>query len=181
MRLLIKKFLSQVRSLRQNEDGNPTVEFVIVFPFIVTLFFTAFEFGLLMTRHVMLERAVDLTVRDLRLGHFIAPTQDDLRRVICNRAGMIPKCMDSLLIELRPVSTVTWTPLGSDTTCKNRNEEIQPVVSLNPGISNEMVLVRVCAVFEPFFPSTTLGMKLSRDELGGYALVSSSAFVNEPS
>jgi len=41
-------------------------------------------------------------------------------------------------------------------------------------------LIRVCAVFKPVFPSTKLGIRLARDELGGYALVASSAYVNEP-
>ena len=178
---LIKNFLSQARRLRQREDGNATIEFAIIFPIIVTMFLSAFEIGILMTRHVMLERAVDLTVRELRLGKIIAPTQDDLRTLICDRAQIVPRCMQSLLIELRPVSTVTWAPLGSDTTCKNRDSNISPVVALNPGASHEMVLVRVCAVFKPVFPSTKLAISLNRDELGGYALVSSSAFVNEPS
>lgn len=180
MTRFFKKLLSQVRTLRQSEDGNPTVEFVLVFPFIVVMLLTTCEYGLLMTRQAMLESAVDKTVRHLRLGHFVAPTQDDLRRAICNSAGVIPDCMESLLIEMRPVSTVTWAPLGTDTTCKDRGSEISPVVELNPGTVNEMMLVRVCAVFEPFFPTTKLGMQLTRTELGGYALIASSAFVNEP-
>ena len=89
--------------------------------------------------------------------------------------------MTNLLIELRPVSTTTWTPLAEQTTCKNRDEVINPAVTLNPGIAHEMVLVRVCAVFDPIFPTTRLGISLEIDELGGYALVASSAFVNEPS
>jgi len=176
-----KNLKARLRHLWQSEDGSPTVEFVLVFPVIMGLFFATAEFGLLMTRQSMLETAVDKTVRHLRLGHFASPDQDDLRRTICKYAAIIPDCRNSLLIELRPVSTVTWSPLSSDTTCKDRNSEISPVVSLNPGVQNEMVLVRVCAVFSPFFPTSALGMRLARDELGGYALVASSAFVNEPS
>jgi len=178
---LAKYFGSNIRSLRKREDGNATIEFAIMFPIMMTMFLSSVEIGILTIRQVMLERSVDMTVRDLRLGHFINPTQDALRTLICQRAAVIPGCMDSLLIELRPVSTTTWTPLAQETTCKNRDEEINPVVTLNPGIAHEMVLVRVCAVFEPIFPTTSLGISLKRDELGGYALVTSSAFVNEPS
>ncbi|MCF6317224.1 MAG: pilus assembly protein [Marinosulfonomonas sp.] len=178
---LAKHFGSKIRSLRKREDGNATIEFAIMFPIMMTMFLSSVEIGILTIRQVMLERSVDMTIRDLRLGHFINPTQDALRTLICQRAGVIPSCMDSLLIELRPVSTTTWTPLSTDTTCKNRDEDINPVVTLDPGTVHEMVLVRVCAVFEPIFPTTSLGISLKRDALGGYALVTSSAFVNEPS
>lgn len=178
---LAKKPLSKLRSLLKREDGNATIEFAIWFPMLIAIFLSAVEVGILTIRHVMLERAVDMTVRDLRLGHFVNPTQDALRTLICQRAAVIPFCMDSLLIELRPVSTTTWTPLAEQTTCKDRDEVINPAVTLNPGIAHEMVLVRVCAVFDPIFPTTRLGISLEIDELGGYALVASSAFVNEPS
>ncbi len=181
MNRMMKKFLSQARRLRQREDGNSTIEFAILFPLLVTMFLSAFEIGILMTRNVMLDRAVDLTVRELRLGKMTNPTQDDLRQAICDRASVVPRCMQSLLIELRPVSTVTWSPLGSDTVCKNRDSEIQlPGDMPSAGNSHEMMLVRVCAVFKPVFPSTKIALSLQNDAIGGYALVASSAFVNEP-
>lgn len=181
MRQIFSGLMAQLKHLWKSEDGSPSIEFVLVFPFVMGLFFATCEFGLLMTRQSMLETAVDKTVRHLRLGHFNEPDQNDLRRTICKYAAIIRDCENSLLIELRPVSTVTWTPLSGDTTCKDRDADISPVVALNPGVSNEMVLVRVCAVFKPFFPTSALGMRLAKDELGGYALVASSAFVNEPS
>lgn len=175
---------SRIVACFKREEGNATIEFAFFFPLMVTLLLSSIEIGILTIRQVMLEHAVDLTVRDLRLGNLINPTQDDLRDLICERSSVISSanCSQSLLIELRPVSTVTWTPLASDTTCKERTiGSLDPVIELRPGLSHEMVLIRVCAVFEPIFPSTKLGVKMSKDELGGYALVSSSAFVNEPS
>lgn len=176
-----KATAQRVRLVLTRENGNATIEFAFIFPLLVTLLLSTVEIGILTIRSVMLERAVDLTVRDLRLGKIEDPTQEKLRDLICDRSAVVADCDHSLLIELRPVSTVTWTPLSSDTTCKNRNEDINPVIALNPGVSHEMILIRVCTVFQPIFPSTSLGMHLSKDELGGYALVTSSAFVNEPS
>lgn len=43
------------------------------------------------------------------------------------------------------------------------------------------MLVRVCALFEPFFPTTGLGMMMRYNARGDYALVATTAFVNEPS
>ncbi len=177
----VPSLLNRALARFKRDEGNATIEFALFFPLLVTLLLSTVEIGILTIRQVMLEHAVDRTVRDLRLGNLIAPTQDDLRDLICDRSSVVPACSDSLLIELRPVSTVSWTPLSEDTTCKDRNNgSINPVVDLNPGTSHEMVLIRVCAVFEPIFPSTKLGVHMSKDALGGYALVTSSAFVNEP-
>jgi len=181
---LLKWVLLPLRKLRQKEDGNASIEFILVFPMVFILFLSAFETGLMMIRQVVLERAVDTTVRELRLGYITAPTQEKLRKIICYRASLISnECQNTLLIELRPVSTVTWEPLSSDTRCKNSNTDIHPTPPddfVKGGSANEMVLVRVCAIIKPLFPMTKMGMALNRDGLGGYALVASSAFVNEP-
>lgn len=177
----IKRAMRRFRSVWTRENGNATIEFAIIFPLLVTLLLSSVEIGILTIRQVMLERAVDLTVRDLRLGNIDEPTQGKLRDLICARSSVVSDCSDSLLVELQAVSTTTWATLSSDTTCKNKNLTIDPVVTLDTGSSHEMVLIRVCAVFDPVFPSTTLGVNMVNDDVGGYALVSSSAFVNEPS
>ena len=177
---MIRVIKSAISRLRKREDGNATIEFVMFFPMLVMILLSTVEVGILNIRNVMLEHAVDRTVRDLRLGKIKNPSQAKLRDLICSRSAVIPNCQNKLLIELRPIDTVTWAPLGSDVMCKNRDGEINPALKLKPGASHEMVLIRVCAVFKPVFPSTKLGIRLARDELGGYALVASSAYVNEP-
>jgi hypothetical protein len=49
------------------------------------------------------------------------------------------------------------------------------------GGNNELMMVRVCALFRPMFPSTGLGLNLRYDGDGNYAIVATTAFVNEPS
>lgn len=178
---LLKPLFAGLRRLRKREDGNATVEFVILFPMFMIIFVSAFESGLLMVRQVMLERALDLSVRGLRLGTWTPPTHDDLKRNICNLAGIIPDCMNSILVELQPVDKTTWQPLNVNAQCVDRDSTIAPVLNVNAGTDNELMLVRVCAVFDPIFPTTGLGMQLGKDATGAYALVATSAFVNEPS
>lgn len=169
-----------VRRKAREEDGNSTIEFVILFPVFMIIFSSAFEAGLLMVRQVMLDRATDIAVRGLRLGTWQPPEHDDLKRNVCNLAGILPDCMNNMMIELRPVSMVTWTPLPPNATCVDKENEIQPVVDFTGGIQNEMMLVRVCALAKPLFPATGLGLQLPRVDAEHYALVSTSAFVNEP-
>jgi len=172
--------MSKMRSFLRRDDGSSTIEFVIFFPMIVTIFLISFESGMIMTRGVVLDRAVDISMRELRLGTLDPMTHDSLKTEICSNASIIPDCYSSLLIELRPISTETWTPLEGAATCVDRSEEIQPVLEFTPGGKNEMMLVRVCAVFDPFFPTSGLAAQISLDNTGAYALVATSAYVNEP-
>lgn len=155
-------------------------DFVIVFPAFMMVFLGSFEAGMLMSRSVMLERAVDMSVRDLRVGLYENPTHDQIKADICARMVIMPGCMESLLLELRPVSTSTWNVFDGPATCVNRDEPVQPVTTWTGGESNEMMLVRACAVFDPYFPTSAWGLQLPLDASGGYQLVAMSAFVNEP-
>lgn len=170
-----------LRRFALSEAGTATIEFVILVPMLVTFLLGSVEIGVLKVRQVMLERAVDLAVRDLRLGTWNPPTHDELKEKICNLAGIIPQCEDVILIELRPVSTTTWSPLSAETKCVDREEDIAPYVEFDGGQQNEMMLVRACVIVDPFFKSSELTLDLPKhDATGGYALVSTSAFVNEP-
>jgi hypothetical protein len=62
----------------------------------------------------------------------------------------------------------------------DRATQIEPAVTFIPGGENELVLIRVCAVFDPIFPTTGLGLDLPLDPSGGYQLLAMSTFVNEP-
>lgn len=131
-----------LRKFAQSETGSATIEFVIIFPFLISFLLGSVEIGVLKVRHVMLERAVDLAVRDLRLGTWNPPTHDELKDKICRLAGIIPDCIDVILIELRPVSTTTWAPLGTATKCLDRESDIKPFTEFDGGEQNEMMLVR---------------------------------------
>ncbi len=54
------------------------------------------------------------------------------------------------------------------------------MVALQIGQQNDVMLVRVCVIQDAIFPTSGIGLGLSVDSLGGYALISRSAFVVEP-
>lgn len=177
----MKRLLAFLKKRSRCENGTATVEFVILFPVFISIFGSAFEAGLLTTRQVMLERATEVAVRDLRLGLGTVATYDELKARVCNVAGIIPDCMSALHIELAPISTATWDMRTGATECIDRDEDITPVTSFTQGGSNELMLVRVCAVVRPMSPMTGLGLRLPKVNTSDYALVAASAFVNEPS
>lgn len=164
----------------RREDGTATIEFVILFPMIMTLFLSAFEVGFFLVRAVLLDRAVDISVRSLRLGTLSPMTSDELKRQICNNALIFPDCMNAMMVELAPISTTAWNFPANQITCVQRDEAIQPVVDFLPGGQNEIMIVRACAILDPFFGTTPMVMDMPLDVSGGYAIAAASTFVNEP-
>jgi len=164
------------------EDGNATMEFAIIFPIFVFIFVSAVELGFITLRHTMLDRAVDLTVRDIRLGTGTAPQYEQIRDIICDRAAVIPDCRDNVKIEMIRKDLRAWTPPPADYDCINHAEQVQPVRSFTNGMDNEMMLLRICAMFRPIFPLSGLGRDLKASSTNGYrAMITSTAFVQEPS
>jgi len=175
-----KNFLRRLRQAVVGDDGNATIEFVIMFPAIMTIFLSAFEVSIYLTRSVMLDRALDLNVRTLRLGTLEPSTADELKRRVCTDALIFDDCMNAMMIELTEVRTDIWSLPSTDVACVDRTEEIQPVVSFNVGAASDVMIVRACAVLDPFFGTTSLVMDLPIDVSGGYQIIAASTFVNEP-
>ena len=177
MTRLLRRALTDFR----REDGAAAMEFVLVIPLLMAVFMASFESGLLMVRANMLEQSVDLTMRELRLGHFPLVTHASLKAEICSRTVIFPNCESQIMIEMRRVSTATWNLPTAPVTCVDREEVIQPVTALQIGQQNDMMVVRVCITQDAMFPGTGIALDMNLDALGGYALVTTSAFVTEPS
>lgn len=176
----ISRKLMTPRRWFRREDGSATIEFTLFFPLMMFLFLSSIEVGVYLMRAVLLERAVDINVRTLRLGSLSPATSDELRRRICNDALVLRDCTSSLTIELVPISTTAWSFPAQHYTCVNRDSDIDPVVDFQFGTKNELMLVRACMVTDPFFGTTPLVLDMPLDATGGYALAAASTFVNEP-
>lgn len=174
------RFLKRLARDFRREDGTASIEFLFAIPTLMVVFMASCESGYFMVRHVMLERAVDMTMRDLRLGLLGDISHNDLRTLICSRTVVIHNCASNLKIELTPISTTTWALPTTPPTCIDRSVAIEPVTTYVRGGSSEPVIVRVCARQNAMFPSTGVGLGLQQDAQGGYALVARSVFVNEP-
>jgi hypothetical protein len=174
-------FLHRAWTGFRSEDGSASMEFVLVIPLMMAVFMASFESGLLMVRAIMLEQAVDMTMRELRLGHYPLVTHDTLKTEICSRTVIFPNCVDQIMVEMQRVSTTTWALPDHPVTCVDREEEIQPVTALQIGQQNDMMVVRVCITQDAMFPGTGIALDMELDAQGGYGLVTTTAFVTEPS
>lgn len=176
-------------SFLADEDGNPTIEFVLTFPVVIVIFCAAFESSFYMIKSVSLERSLDLVTRDLRLGNLGSISHNQLKAEICGRAAVLgspTECIRSLKIELQPIDTASFSMPITPTNCVDKSQPIDPAIEPSPneyalGDSNQIMLMRVCLQSEPMFPTTVFGARMNRTSIdGNYSLISTSTFVNEP-
>ena len=175
---------NKYRSFKDQQEGSATIEFVFLFPAFMFLFLTGFESGYYMVRNVMLERAVDVAVRDVRLGNGNVPSFVALKQRICEQASIIPDCTNNVQIELQPVAITpgSTAPLRTAFKCVDKMSNDDPLTgtTYDVGSENQMMVVRVCALSKPLFPTTGIGVGMRVDAEGNYAIVATTAFVNEP-
>lgn len=178
------RLIARARGFLRGQDGSITVDFVLVLPVFLTILLSSFEAGYATVRIVMMERALDIAVRDLRVGALGAtPTHDQVRARICDQATLMTACMTDMMLEMNVISRATWTGFTTPARCVDRTVNIQPALNAPDfiqGGANELVTIRACAVFDPYFPTTRWGLRLTLDDSGGYQLAATSAFVNEP-
>jgi len=171
-------------AFRKDEGGNATIEFVFLFPVFIFLFLTGFEAGYYMVRNVMLERGVEIAVRDVRLGNGNVPSFAAIKQSICVHAGIIPDCVNSIQVEMQPIAIAPGgtAAVQSDAKCVDRLSTEDPLTgtTYDLGTENQMMIIRVCALSKPLFPTTGIGVGLRADAQGNYAMVATTAFVNEP-
>ena len=170
-----------LRRFARHDSGSATVEFVIAVPLVLSLLFSSVDFGVVMLRQVFLDRSVDMAVRQVRLGNVPQNGFAAFRTMICDNTFMIPDCESTIAIEMRPVDTTTWANLTTPAQCYNRVQDIAPTLQFTPGSGQqELMLIRVCIVADPFLQITGLVLGMPQDASGGYNIVSHAAFANEP-
>ncbi len=176
----MKQIVNYIRGFGREEEGNATIEFAILFPFFIIMFCAAVELGMITFRHSMLERGLDMAVRDVRLttgGNF---QHDDIVNRTCAYAGFLPNCGSNLRLEMIPLNMRNFSSPGGTANCIDHSLAANPIRQFSNGQQNQMMLLRACFVFKPVFPLTGLGRHLTTDGSGNAAMVATSAFVQEP-
>ncbi len=175
----IKQFVfAGLKNFKDDNRGAASVEFVMVAPLFIGLVLATFESGWMMTKSMMLERGLDSTVRELRLGLSAVQTHNEFKQKICDHSVLIKDCVNNIELELLPIQTAADIP--TSTKCRDRTATVQPQVTFNPGAENEWMFIRACVLVDPIFPMIGLGLHLPVNKDNAMALAAYSVFVNEP-
>lgn len=169
------------RLFRRSEKGTATLEFVIVFPIVMFLLIATFETAMLLMRQVMLERALDNSVRLLRLTNDSTVSTDQIAAHICQNTLIMPNCQDVVVVDLRVVDPPEYELPAEDTLCVDADGNVNPLNEFSMGADNEFMIVRVCAEVQRILPISGFGLNFTRDNNDNLHMTSASVFVNEPS
>ncbi|WP_424833217.1 TadE/TadG family type IV pilus assembly protein [Ruegeria sp.] len=177
-----------IREFRGSEDGSTSlVEFMVWFPMFIWITWSGIDLGLMSFKHANLERALDETIREVRLNRLPVGepewTHDLLKTMVCDRTYFLEHCSDNLALEMKSVD-----PRGSDNLlapgayCADRAEQIATDrhVSFDRGTSNEMMIIRACYEVQPVWGFTMMGDLASRNPNGEWELHATTVFVHEP-
>jgi len=172
---------SDIPAFARCERGTSTLEFVIVFPLILLVFVAVFETGIILTRQVMMEGALDDAARVLRLAQDLEVSAGDIEAAICDNTSAIPDCDDVLVIDLRVIDPPDYLLPPDDVLCVDRDDRlVRPDNEFDQGSDNELMLIRACAVIDRILPFSGFGLNLTRDATGGLHMVAATILVNEP-
>lgn len=179
--------MKQLRAFLRDDSGEATIEFLFVFPIIFLIFTASVESSVYMAKYVMFDRAVDLTVRQLRLGTLTDATSATLKRVICKSGTLysdINDCVNSMRIWMQPVNTGTFQMAAPPSACVDKSQPINtdepPANEFAYGSDNDIMLMRICMKEKPMFPTTAVSVQMPRQSDGTVAMFVTTTFVNEP-
>lgn len=184
---MIKRFATSTargfRRIFRKEDGTASIEFVVFVPIVLSLFMASVEAGFYMIRTVMLERGLDLVMRDFRLGRLPAADHNQIRDLVCDATPVLPNCQSELKVWIQAIDQSTWEMPNIPSYCGDGNGSLarQDTGSIVRGGANAIMMVRVCTLASPIFPSTGIGLELRADSLSGdYQIAAATVVVSEP-
>lgn len=194
----LSQIKSQINRFQRDEDGAPTMEFIILFPLFFLLTVWVIEMGLVTLRWASFERSVDLALRELKVGGLkteIDEAQDGdvnssqahdlIKAAVCDTIFFFPDCTAEIVVEMDALASTEPIP-ASNKLCVDKSEDIDVETTILTGTKgaenvDEIVYIRACIIGKTIFvPDSFLALPITRVAGGGYQLSSNSAYINEP-
>lgn len=175
----------RLRRFRRREDGTATIEFVFWFPFFLYVTYSGMDMGLLSFHHADLERALDTTIREVRLNRLPEGedewTHDLLKEMICDRA-IIDNCSAHLALEMKSIDPRVGNQLNDIPYCVDTPATIRDPdqVDFDRGTSNELMIIRACLEVTPAWGFSMMGELAQPAADGQWQLHATTVFVHEP-
>lgn len=163
----------RLRHFLRADKGAATAEFVILFPVVFMLLLVMLELAFLMARATLLQQALEVTMRDVRLGNIVNPTVSTLEDEVCEKMTTVNDCASSMVLEFTQINRATFAMPAPQAPCVRRSVDIMAARAgdiYDTGEVDELMVVRACMVVDPITPVL--------DDI--FELFARTAFVNEP-
>lgn len=168
------------KRFKTDEDGNATIEFVILFPWFIFILLMSIEAGLSSTRNAMLERSLEQTVRAIRINTASPPTYEQVKKMICDGAAIFDKCGTRLQLEMVEIDPRAALNIPTSVSCNDKADIIKPTRGYASVGDNKLMMLRACILTKQFFVVNGIGLDMPRIDGGYYGLVATTVFASEP-
>ncbi|WP_353472865.1 pilus assembly protein [Salipiger sp. H15] len=169
-----------LRRFGRDEEGSMIVPFALWTPVFIGLMIASVEAGVGTMRQTALDRALDETVREVKIGTGTLYTADMLKAMICDRAPILGSCVETLQLEMVGLDMRDWVAPATSVDCVDTNLSVTPMRNFVNGREHETMFLRACYKYRPISPGGALAGSMYKDDEGFTALVATSAFVHEP-
>lgn len=169
--------------LRHDQTGSATVEFVIIFPLVMMIFVMGLESGYYKIREAMLDRATSIVGRNVGLNRGDLASFTDLKSALCDRALIIPDCEDNIEVEMWMIDMINGNQTVEGTApcvSGSASANLLSLANFRVAAANQLVVMRVCSMANPMFPTSLLATNMAVAGDDDYAVVAKVAFVMEP-
>lgn len=170
------------KKLNEDKNGVAAMEFTLLAPIFFAIIFGIIEMGYLFLKINMLNNAVAVVSKVVYTGAAAdgTVTYEDIEESICDNIYFSgPNCAGNLHIELTEISSFSDFPTTA-AECEDTDVNLTPSVSYNPGSAKSIIFMRACFMTDILMPGLAFGLHLEKTDNNKYALISSTAFVNEP-
>lgn len=188
--------LNALRRFCDSEDGSGIVPVALWAPFMIGIAVTTVDLGAYTMRLVSLERALDQTIREVKLDTSKVWTHAALKEDICERTSVMGNCTELLTLEMISVDMRDYVSPDRQASCSdtsklltskdgNGNEipledRLTPARNFENGVAHQTMILRACYKYKPATPGSLLARANLSDENGFTAVVSTGVFVHEP-
>jgi len=173
--MMLYSVLKRIRGFARAEEGVAALEFgMLALPFL-TLILATMELAMLMTANSTVESALAVASRQVRTGQVQSGeiSRDDLIADVCSFIDVIGTCEGNLFVEVRNFSNFS-SFAGGAPACSDSGGD----PPFEPGDSGDVVMVRLCYVYDVIMPG--IGLSLADVGDGKRASIVTSVFRNEP-
>ncbi|MBO6918779.1 MAG: pilus assembly protein [Rhizobiaceae bacterium] len=179
---IIKKLFCASQKLRTDDKGVTALEFAILGPVYFAMLLGILEIGYTFLKVNMLNNAVAIVSKEIYTGAASNGTvsYEDIENSICENIYFSGSdCTSNLQIEVTEVTSLQALPTtGAE--CADTNVALNPSVDYNPGSAKSIIFLRACYLTDILTPGLALGLHLNKTNDNKYAIIGSTAFVNEP-
>lgn len=179
---ILSKMFCAGRKIRTDDNGVTALEFAILGPVYFALLFGILEIGYTFLKINMLNNAVSIVSKDIYTGAAAegTVTYEDIEQSICDNIYFVgSNCTSNLQIEVTEVTSLTALPTtGAE--CEDTDVALNPSVDYNPGHSKSIIFLRACFMTDVLMPGLAFGLHLNKTSNDKYAIIGTTAFVNEP-